>query len=140
MEIAPEKLPDSRKPQHRAAVTNGRDVLPGVDGRSLVARRYFDIQSAICAEQAGAMTETRLQLVRRFAAAACLAEQLEAKLANGEQINIGEHALLCSTMVRVAQRIGLKSIPRDVTGLGELLRRDFERQLQGQHPDAPAAA
>jgi hypothetical protein len=43
-----------------------------------------------------------------------LAEQLEARLARGEQIDIQEHALLVSTMVRVAQRIGVDRVPRDV--------------------------
>jgi hypothetical protein len=57
----------------------------------------------------------RLQLVRRFAAAAVLAEQMESRLANGEQIDIQEHALLCSTLTRLAQRIGIERRARDVT-------------------------
>jgi hypothetical protein len=56
-----------------------------------------------------------LQLVRRFAAAAVLAERLESRLANGEQIDVAEHAVLCSTLVRIAQRIGINRVPRDVT-------------------------
>jgi hypothetical protein len=52
--------------------------------------------------------------VRRFAAAAVLAEQMESRLANGEQIDI-QHALLCSTLTRLAQRIGIERRARDVT-------------------------
>jgi hypothetical protein len=52
-------------------------------------------------------SETKIQLIRRFSAAAVLAESLEARLANGEQIDIAEHALLSSTLVRIAQRIGM---------------------------------
>jgi hypothetical protein len=53
-----------------------------------------------------------------------LAEQLEAKLARGEQIDIQEYSLLVSTMVRVAQRIGLDRVPRDVApSLVEYLRQ-----------------
>jgi hypothetical protein len=52
---------------------------------------------------------------RRFAAAAVIAEELEAKLARGEAIDIAEHALLCSTLVRVARQIGVNRIVRDVT-------------------------
>ncbi len=63
---------------------------------------------------ADACSESRKQLVRRFAAAAVLAEQIEARLANGEEIDISEHALLCSTLVRVAQRIGINRVPRNV--------------------------
>ena len=62
----------------------------------------------VCAQQ------SRLQLIRRFSAAACLAEQLEAKLANGAEISIAEHALLTSSMVRVAQRIGIDRLPKNI--------------------------
>jgi hypothetical protein len=121
MEIAAHKLTDSRrqaprKPTARARVSNGRDVLPNVDGRSLIARRYRDVSNAIIVDQGGIdrCSESRLQLIRRFAAAAVLAEQMEARLANGEQIDIAEHATLSSTLVRLAQRIGIDRVPRDV--------------------------
>jgi hypothetical protein len=44
-----------------------------------------------------------------------LAEHMEAALARGMPINIQQHALLCSTMVRVARQIGVKRVPRNVT-------------------------
>jgi hypothetical protein len=98
-----------RKPEARSRVSNHADLLPNVDGRSIIARRYRDIASQIVADQGGIgrCSEARLQLVRRFAAAACLAEQMEARMARGEQIDIGVHSHLSSTMTRVAQRIGL---------------------------------
>ena len=103
-----------------------RDVLPGIDNRSLVARRYRDIMSAIVLDQGGLdmCSATLLELIRRFAASAVLAEQLEAKLACGEVINSAEHALLSSTLCRLAHRIGIKRIPRDIGGptLGDLLK------------------
>ena len=101
--------PDSRKSHARSRVSNGRDVLPNIDGRSLIARRYRDIVTAVVGDQGGIghCSESRTQLIRRFAAAAVLAEQMESKLANGEEISIQDHALLCSTLVRVAQRIGI---------------------------------
>lgn len=104
-----------RKPEARSRISNGKDLLPGVDGRSLIARRYHDIASAILVDQGGARSESRVQLIRRFAAAAVLAEQMEARLANGEQINISEHALLVSSMVRVARQIGVNRIAKDIT-------------------------
>ena len=44
-----------------------------------------------------------------------LAEQLESRLANGEQIDIAEHATLSSTLVRLAQRIGIDRRAKDIT-------------------------
>jgi hypothetical protein len=101
----------------RSRVSNNNSVLPGIDGRSTIARRYKDISSQIVADQGGLdrLSESRLQLIRRFAAAACLAEQLEAKLANGEEIDISQHSLLCSTLTRLAQRIGINRVAKDVT-------------------------
>ena len=57
----------------------------------------------------------RLQPLRRFAASCVLAEQLEASVAAGNQIDINEHAVLVSSLVRVANRIGIDRIPKNVT-------------------------
>ena len=79
--------------QARSRLSNGRDVLPDVDGRSILARRYRDIVAAVVFDQGGAghLSEARLQLIRRFSAASVLAEQMEARIARGEQINIQEY-------------------------------------------------
>jgi hypothetical protein len=120
-EVTPSKSAKSRQPHERKShgrsrVSNGHDVLPDVDGRSIIARRYKDIASAIFVDQGGVeqCSESRQQLIRRFAAAAVLAEQMEAKLANGAAIDISEHALLCSTLTRLAQRIGINRVARNV--------------------------
>jgi hypothetical protein len=44
-----------------------------------------------------------------------LSEQLESRLANGGAIDIQENATLSSTLVRLAARIGIDRVPRDVT-------------------------
>jgi hypothetical protein len=108
---------ERRKKHAKSRIGNGRDILPDVDGRSVIARRYREISNAILIDQGGLdrCSESRQQLIRRFAAAAVLAEQLESKLANGVTIDIGEHALLCSTLTRLAQRIGIERVARDVT-------------------------
>lgn len=104
----------SAAPTARSRVTNGGALLAGIDGRSIVARRYRDIASAITADQAGVVSEAKAGLIRRFAAASCLAEMLEARLANGEEIDVAQHALLCSTLTRLASRIGLDRRARKV--------------------------
>ena len=111
------KVAGLAKREARSRVTNGADILPGVDGRSLIARRYRDIIAAITIDQngAGGLSEARQQLIRRFAAASVLAEEMEARLANGEQIDISEHATLSSTLVRLASRIGIDRIARNIT-------------------------
>src|SRR4051794_12312515 len=80
--VTPRKPADSRLPvagkaQARSRLSNGRELLPDVDGRSLVARRYRDIMGAVASDQGGAerLSEARLQLIRRFSATSVLAEQ-----------------------------------------------------------------
>ena len=69
-------------------------------------------------------SEARIQLIRRYAACCVLAEEMESRLVRGGQIDITEHAQLTSTMVRIAQRIGLDRVPRDISSpsLADILR------------------
>jgi N6-adenosine-specific RNA methylase IME4 len=68
-------------------------------------------------------SEVRMQLIRRFASGAVLAEELEARLARGEAVDIADHALLSSTLVRLAQRIGINRAAKDLTpSLDDYLR------------------
>jgi hypothetical protein len=108
----------ARKPAAtRSRVTNGADVLPGVDLRSATARRYRDLYEAMCVDQGGIerLSQARLQLIRRFAAASVLAEAMEARLAAGLPVDVTEFSTLASTAVRIAQRIGLDRRARNVT-------------------------
>lgn len=106
-----------RKADARSRVTNGHDILPGVDQRSTQARRYRDLVSLIVADQGGLdrMSESRLQLIRRFAAQAVQAEAMEARLVSGDAIDVAQHSLLCSTLVRLAQRIGIDRRAKNIT-------------------------
>jgi hypothetical protein len=106
----------ARKTQARSRVSNGQDLLPGIDGRSPMARRYRDIAAALISDNSGIAhcAEARVQLIRRFSAACVMAEAMEAKLVMGEPIDVAEHSLLASTLVRLAQRIGIDRRARDI--------------------------
>ena len=82
-----------------------------------LARRHRDIAHAIIGDQGGAdrCSESRRQLIRRFAAAAVLAERLEARLAHSEKIDVTAHALLVSTLVRLARCIGIDRPAKNTT-------------------------
>jgi hypothetical protein len=101
----------------RMAVANCNGLLPDTDGRMGFARRYKQIVNTIVADCGGIeqCSEVKLQQIRRFAAASCLAEQLEARAAAGEKISIAEHAALSSETVRLSNKIGVSRIARDIT-------------------------
>ena len=92
------------------------DALHRTNGRTGVVRCFREISSAILADQGGAdaNSESRKQLVRRFAAAV-LVDQMQARLVKGEGLNVQRHALLVCSMARVAQQIGVNRIPRNIT-------------------------
>jgi hypothetical protein len=101
----------------RSAVTNHKDLLPGLDGRSASARRFRDLVNAFVADMGGLdrCSEIKLGLVRRLAAATVQAELLEARMVNGEQVDIGQLCTLASTTVRIASRLGLERRAKNVT-------------------------
>jgi hypothetical protein len=52
---------------------------------------------------------------------------MEARIARGEEIDVQQHALICSSLVRLAQRIGIDRRARNITPtLSDLLRQDIE--------------
>jgi hypothetical protein len=119
-----------RKQYARSKLSNDAAMLQGVDQRTGPGRRFKDIVRAVIADQggSGAVAEVRLQLIRRFAAEACLAEQLEARMALGAEIDIVGHCQLAGTMSRIAARIGINRTPRDVQTL--------ENYLEAKNPEA----
>ena len=66
----------------RSAVTNHKDLLPGLDGRSATARRFRDLVNAFVADMGGLdhCSEIKLGLLRRLAATTVQAEMLEARM------------------------------------------------------------
>jgi predicted phage gp36 major capsid-like protein len=81
-------------PALRARVTNHKDLLPGLDGRSATARRFRDLVNAFVADVGGfdRCSQIKLGLVRRLAATTVQAEMLEARMVNGEAIDMPHSA------------------------------------------------
>ena len=116
--IEPISSPAGELPSRtRSAVTNHKDLLPGLDGRSASARRFRDLVNAFVADMGGldCCSEIKLGLVRRLAATTVQAEMLEARMVNGEAIDVSQLCTLASTTVRISQRLGLERRTRDVT-------------------------
>jgi hypothetical protein len=91
--------------------------LPGLDGRSATARRFRDLVNAFVADMGGLdrCSQIKLGLVRRLAGTTVQAEMLEARMVNGEAIDIATLCTLASTTVRISQRLGLERRARNVT-------------------------
>jgi hypothetical protein len=115
--------PASKAKNGRSRATNHRDLLPRInDGRSTQARRFKDLVRAFISDAGGIdnVSEVRLGLLRRLAAATVLSEEVETAVVNGERVDINTFCTLASTTVRLAQRLGIERIPRNVIDLDPL--------------------
>jgi hypothetical protein len=131
---SPARYRNSPNQQHRAnRVSKGRAESTAIRP-PVFALRYRQISSAIMHDQGGPdrCSETGQHLIRRFAAAAVLAEQMEAKLAGGETIDIKDHTLLCSAMVNLARLLGRDRVARNVTSA---LAKYLELKAEEEEPE-----
>jgi hypothetical protein len=104
------------KPEARSRVSNGKDLfLDGVDGRSVLARRYRDILSQLTSDIGGDPSEAQSIIIRRATQLAVWCEQAEAEAAGGKDLNIGEYATATNTLRRLLADLGLERRMRDVT-------------------------
>ena len=100
----------------KAKVRNGHTTLSSMgDGRSTLVKSYRSLVDAIVADQGNDLSTVRFELVRRFAGCAVLAGQIEASIVAADPVKVEEYGQLISALVRVAQRIGLDRIPRNIT-------------------------
>lgn len=116
----------------RSGVTNGSRLFAAdANGRSATARRYRDIYAEVISDLGGAdaCTEIVHQLARRFASLSILAEGMEAKLTQDEEIDLNAHATVIAGLARIAQRLGLGRKARDIT---PSLKAHLEKKGQGR--------
>jgi hypothetical protein len=92
-----------------------------LDGRTAAAQAFDALASAIAADLGGYSELTAIEkaLIEGFCGAAIVMQDLNTKLALGQEINLAEHAAVCSSMVRIAAKVSLSRRSRLVSGLIE---------------------
>lgn len=103
------------KPQAKTRVGNGTMVLEGVDGRSVVFRRYREILTSLSSDLGGDLSEAQQQIARRAASLAIWCEQQDKEAANGATIDIATYTTASNSLRRLLETLGLKRVPRNVT-------------------------
>ena len=88
-----------------------------LDGRTKAAQKFDAVARAIAEDLGGEdhLSAIQKHLVEAFAGVSIHLGDLHARLLLGEKIDICEHATAVSTMVRIAQRVGVRRTQRDVT-------------------------
>lgn len=108
---------------HRAARMLTRSEL---DGRTNVAKQFDAIASGIAEDLGGEnqLSTVQKHLIEAFAGCAVVLSDINTRAMTGvEAIDLLAYSTAVSTLVRVANKIGLRRIPKDVTpSLAEILR------------------
>jgi len=98
------------KPEARSRVTNGKQLFLGaVDGRSREARRWRDLYHSFL-NQTGNKHD---QMVRSLASLVLRREQLDARIAVGEDIDTDLLLRLCGTINRTMAKLGIVADDED---------------------------
>ncbi len=103
----------AHKTQARDRVSNGADLLPGVDGRSVAARRFRGIIVELEAELGPGLTASERLQVRTAAMALLSAEDLTARTVRGEAVDTEQHTRAVNGALRALRslRSGRKARP-----------------------------
>lgn len=92
-------------------------TLDDLDLRTGVAVFFKRIVNGVTADLAGVdnISTVEKTLITAFAGAAIYVEDLNVKTLRGEKVDVGEFAAACSTLVRIASKLGVSRRARDVS-------------------------
>jgi hypothetical protein len=101
-----------------------------IDGRSRARKQFDSIARGIAADLGGEdrLSTVQKHLIEAFAGAALQMHDFNARLLLGQNINLSDQLAAISAMVRVAARLPLTRVPKEVQPLDSYLR---ERRTNG---------
>lgn len=109
-----------RKDPGRSRVTNGSELLPGVDGRTLWVRRCKDLIAEHVADLGGEDNASAAErsIIRRACVMTVELERLEAKFALAGEASPDDldlYSRAAANLRRLLEAVGLQRRPRTVT-------------------------
>jgi hypothetical protein len=118
------RTPKWAKATARSRVTNGKELLPGVDGRSLWARRYRDVLTLHLSDLGGEdnISEAEKTLARRAACLVVELELMEVRFATGDEPDtedttanmLDRYQRTANTLRRLLESLGLSRRTKDI--------------------------
>jgi hypothetical protein len=108
MENAPNHLPVVRTSTHnRSRITNGSELLRGVDGRSAEARRYRDLVVAYKAEFGHDLSQSEMAAIKQAAWLTVRSEDMQAAQLRGQDVNDEESTRVANSLSRALRELRL---------------------------------
>jgi hypothetical protein len=116
------------RPKARTRVTNGRGLLPNVDGRTIWVRRFRDLIALHLSDLGGQdqASEAEKAIIRRIATLIVELERLEMCFAEAGQAT--DHQLelyqrTANTLRRLLESVGMQRRPKDVIPIDQYLKQ-----------------
>ena len=103
------------KPNFSTRQGNGSALLPGVDGRSTMARRYRELVGSMSDDLGGDLPAAKQAIVNRAATLIAWAEQAEAEFAKTGAMDVQTFTTATNALRRLLADIGLERQAKDVT-------------------------
>ena len=105
--------------------------LDNVDKRGPIPRRFKDLVALVTSDLASdpsQLSEAQRQLIRRIASLSVWCESQEAKMADGDEINIGEFQRTANSLRRLCEALGIERRQKDVTPDPLEYARNYDRR------------
>jgi hypothetical protein len=109
----------TRTKRPRSAITSGRTMFIGGDPNSAWARRFHDLVVGHVVDAGGrdAISEAQFALCKRAAGLECELEKMEARLSQGEDVDLDRYGRAASHLRRILETVGLERKAKDITRL-----------------------
>ena len=112
--------------------TGNRVFVQAGDGRSAWTHRWKDLVASHASDLGGeGLSEAQISICRRAAATEIALEQIEARMSEGQQIDLDQYGRLTGRLCRILELVGVKRLTRPIDPLSE-----FARAFEG-HAAAP---
>jgi hypothetical protein len=131
-------MAEKKPSRQRSKVANGTTLLPGIDGRSLWARRYKEILSALISDAGGDsyITEATRAILKRAAVLAAELERREAAFALAGAADPADLDLFAKTsavLARLLEKTGIRDrVARDTTPTIAEFKAEWAAEKAGQ--------
>src|SRR5262245_12913311 len=120
----PPRIPPIRSKVASSKVTTGlRMFAEGGDGHTVWGRRWRDLILAHMNDLGGGefLSEAQVSVCRRVSALECELEAMEARMSEGQKIDLNMYGRLTGRLCRMLELVGIRRLTKPIDPLSDLL-------------------
>jgi hypothetical protein len=103
-----------------------------LDQRTVAYRMFDNLVTAVIQDAGGEseISAVQRELIETFASIAIRVQDMSARSLAGQQVDLGELSLAASTLTRLASRIGVHRVARNITTLADYLQQQTDQAAE----------